>query len=91
MRDHNENKTVLPVLCYPSHYQFVVSTVAAIHIPIKIMIEIFCQKLIDHLKPKIFFGGRQRQPPPSTYVIVIISKSGQGKTYNEYEAGKNAS
>ena len=24
-------------------------------------------------------------------IIVIISKSGQGKTYVEYEAGKNAS
>ena len=26
-----------------------------------------------------------------TTIIVIISKSGQGKNYNEYEAGKNAS
>ena len=26
-----------------------------------------------------------------TIIIVIISKSGQGKIYNEYEAGKNAS
>ena len=26
-----------------------------------------------------------------TTIIVIISKSGQGKTYNECEAGKNAS
>ena len=26
-----------------------------------------------------------------TTIIVIILKKGQGKTYNEYEAGKNAS
>ena len=26
-----------------------------------------------------------------TTIIVIISKSGQGKTYNKYEAGKNTS
>ena len=26
-----------------------------------------------------------------TAIIAIVSKSGRGKTYNEYEAGKNAS
>ena len=26
-----------------------------------------------------------------TTIIIIISKSGQGNTYNEYEAGKSAS
>ena len=26
-----------------------------------------------------------------TAIIIIISKSGQGNTYNEYEAGKSAS
>ena len=55
---------------------------------LKIMIEIFCQKLIvsdvilaflDHLKPKIFFvnhGGRQRAPlPPPPFQNLWIRPS----------------
>ena len=35
MTDHIENKAFLPVLCHLSHSPFLVSTVAAIYIPIK--------------------------------------------------------
>ena len=31
---HNKNKAIFPLLCYPSYFQLLVSTVAANHIPI---------------------------------------------------------
>ena len=31
-----KNKAFLPVLCYPSHFPLLVSTVASIHIPITV-------------------------------------------------------
>ena len=36
MRDHNENRVLLPILCYPNHFPFLVSTVATIYILITV-------------------------------------------------------
>ena len=44
----------------------------------------------QHILLKKNYDYRNKWSLIKTTIIVIISKSGQGKTYNEYEADKNA-
>ena len=48
-------------------------------------------RLIQHILLKKNYDCRNSWNLKKSTIIVIISKSGQAKTFNEWEAGKNAS
>ena len=57
---------------------------------LQLLLFIFLSQKITY-SPEKKYNYRNSSNMIKTTIIVIISKSGQGKTYNEYEAGKNAS